>query len=95
MLTIKKKIYLIMRVIKEDILYIFYILLTLIYKIRLDSDVMYAQDFAKARDIAVSYFNKIKRALILEIVYTQNTFINKAENKILLYANSLSPPIKF
>lgn len=90
MLTIKKKIYLIMKVMKEDVLYIFYILLTLIFKVKIQE----AEETVKAATNCIkSFFIKIRNVLILEIAYTQDTFINKAENKILLYSNLLAPPL--
>lgn len=38
MLTIKQKVFLILRLVKDDVLYIFYIFLTLIYKVKLATD---------------------------------------------------------
>ena len=96
MLTIRRKVCLILKIAKEDVLYIFYILLTLIYKVDLT-----AYDMARASYATVNfYYKKVKDyvynlLLALEKIVgvTQKSFINKANNDFLIYSNLLAPPV--
>ena len=98
MLTIRRKVCLILKIVKEDVLYIFYILLTLIYKVDLT-----AYDMARASYAAVNfYYKKVKDyvynlllALQKIVDSTQKSFINKANNDFLIYSNLLAPPLSF
>ena len=92
MLTVRQNIYLILERVEDGISRLFLIVLSIVYRIKIKEA---EETVNNAITCVRHYFLKAKRYTILEIVYTKNTFINKTENKLLIYSNLLAPPLSF
>lgn len=96
MLTIKRKVLLIMHVVKDDVLYIFYVILTSIYKVKLAAE----EVVENVKETWTQLFNLRKLQLIpikinnKEAVYSKNYIFNKDKynSEFNNYFSQLPPP---